>query len=177
MLSVSQLILVLDTFLSAAPEYFNWMYFYTSSPNVTFCLRLTALSLWLTEVSTGKTRLLIFIWMYKKPQDKDLGNIHLFNLFSVATTIHKAPKDPCFLVFNLVSCPSITFLEARRLKQGTSRVGSFRGLWGRVPCLSPSSGGCWQSLVFLSLWTHHSNPCHWLQWLPSLSPVFHVAFL
>lgn len=133
MLSVSQLILVLDTFLSAAPEYFNWTYFYTSSPNVTFCLRLTALSLWLTEVSTGKTRLLIFIWMYKKPQDKDLGNIHLFNLFSVATTIHKAPKDPCFLVFKPCVVPQYHISGGRKTETRDQQSRFFPWALGQSP--------------------------------------------
>lgn len=84
--------------------------------------------------------------MYKKPQGKDLGNIHLFNLFSVATTIHKAPKDPCFLVFKPCVMPSIIFLEARRLKQGIISqflpwaLGQspmhFSQLWGMLAVLS-----------------------------------------
>ena len=118
--SVSQLILVLDTFLRALPKYFKLTYFYTSWSNVTFCLKLMALILWLTGDPTGKICWLILIWTYKKSQGKDFGKNHLFNLFS-AVGLQNGPKcslRPGMHTFCIVPlCPTCV-----RAGLGTNRI-------------------------------------------------------
>lgn len=85
--------------------------------------------------------------MYKKPQDKDLGNIHLFNLFSVATTIHKAPKDPCFLVFKPCVVPQYHISGGRKTEtESVPSVGSGAESHASLPALG-DAGSPWCSLA------------------------------